>query len=144
MDLEAMGLEVEHCLCLTIDGKKDSLRILRKEWIMANKGKYWDVLVEEILQLHSVFCVMVLAMIRVIQAQKEGPTNFAFSWLFFTSSSSSTTLRSDFVDVNGVDAMSDPISLNAARPVNTVQPRTAVNNARGTHEKMLLILHIQC
>ncbi|GJY10990.1 hypothetical protein Tco_0379175 [Tanacetum coccineum] len=36
---------------------------------------------------------------------------------------------------------SDPISLNAARPVNTVQPRTAVNNARGTHEKMVILVN---
>ncbi|GJR43120.1 hypothetical protein Tco_1311223 [Tanacetum coccineum] len=33
------------------------------------------------------------------------------------------------------------ISLHTARPVNIVQPRTTVNNAR--HIKMLLIMHIQ-
>ncbi|GJZ23740.1 putative ribonuclease H-like domain-containing protein [Tanacetum coccineum] len=48
---------------------------------------------------------------------EEGPTNFALMAFSSTSSSSSTKLL-----------RSGPITLNIARPVTTVQPRTVVNN----------------
>ncbi|GJT97417.1 putative ribonuclease H-like domain-containing protein [Tanacetum coccineum] len=91
------------------------------------------------------------------EQEEEGPTNFALMAYSSTSSSSSTNSEEfyatkldlvypsldDFVDVNesGSESIvekptvetnepkSGPISVNTVRPVNTVQPRTIVNNA---------------
>ncbi|GKF05325.1 putative ribonuclease H-like domain-containing protein, partial [Tanacetum coccineum] len=58
---------------------------------------------------------------------EEGTTNFAL--MAYSSTSSSSSTNSENMVPRTVLTRSGLISLNTTRPVNTVQPRTAMNNA---------------